>query len=70
MITMRTEVYEAIRDLGISEEKARKAAHALSKREDYIHALKANTQFIKWMLCLILGLQITILGVGLKFLID
>jgi hypothetical protein len=69
MITMRTEVYEAIRDLGVSEEKARKAAQMLSPREDYTHGFKADIRLIKLMICLVLGLQITILGAGLKFLI-
>jgi hypothetical protein len=41
---------EVIREIGVSEEKALKAASALSKRDDRVAQLKIDIEVIKWMM--------------------
>ncbi|CAB1367270.1 integrase [Denitratisoma oestradiolicum] len=53
MTTMISEVFEAFRDAGVSEEKARKAAEALASEslatKHDIASLKTDNAVIKWM---------------------
>ncbi len=53
MTTMISEVFEAFRDAGVSEEKARKAAEALASEslatKNDIASLKLDNAVIKWM---------------------
>lgn len=60
MTTMQSEVYEAFRAIDIPEEKAVKAAAALSKRDDDAGALKSDMNLMKWMLGFVLAFQIGI----------
>lgn len=60
MTTMQSEVYEAFRAIDIPEEKAIKAATALSKRDDDVGALKFDMNLMKWMLGVVLAFQIGI----------
>lgn len=60
MTTMQSEVYEAFRAIDIPEEKAVKAAAALSKRDDDVGALKFDMSLMKWMLGFVLAFQIGI----------
>jgi len=55
---MQSEVFEAFRDIGVQEDKALKAAGALSRRDDDVTALKADMQLVKWMLGFVLAFQI------------
>jgi hypothetical protein len=47
--TVHSEVFEAFRDLGASEDKALKAAAALSKRDEDIADMKRDLHLLKWM---------------------
>jgi hypothetical protein len=58
MITMQSEVFEALRSIDISEEKALKAAGALAKRDDDVVQLKSDVQLMKWMLGFVLAFQV------------
>lgn len=54
MTTMITEVYEAFREAGVSEEKARKAAETLSAEtlatKTDSHEIKAILKLHQWMI--------------------
>jgi hypothetical protein len=58
MSTMQSEVFEAFRSINVDEEKAIKAATALSKRDDDVSSLKADMLVVKWMLGFVLAFQI------------
>jgi hypothetical protein len=49
---MQWRVFEAFRAIDIPEDKALKAAAALSKRDDDVASLKTDTSILKWMMCL------------------
>jgi len=68
MTTMITEVYEAFKSCGVSDEKARKAAEVLSSQKDDTaeikSAIKLNASeliFHRWILGIILGIVATTL---------
>jgi hypothetical protein len=54
---MQTEVFEAFRAIDIPEDKALKAAAALSKRDDNVASLKTDTSILKWMMGFVLAFQ-------------
>ncbi|MDG5493710.1 integrase [Niveispirillum sp. SYP-B3756] len=60
MSTMQTEVFEAFRAIDIPEEKALKAASALSKRDEDVTGLKSDVNIIKWMMGFVLAFQVAI----------
>jgi len=60
MTTMESEVYEAFRAIDIPEEKAAKAAAALSKRDDDVGVMTTSMLVIKWMLGFVLAFQVGI----------
>lgn len=60
MTTMQSEVFEAFRAIDIPEDKAMKAAAALSRRDDDVGTLKADMLLMKWMLGFVLAFQIGI----------
>lgn len=69
MSTMITEIYDALREAGASEEKARKAAEVLanfdSQHQDVKHefaSLRGEFNTVKWMLATNLTLTILVLG--------
>jgi hypothetical protein len=55
---MQTEVFEAFRAIDIPEDKALKAAAALSKRDDDVASLK--TSILKWMMGFVLAFEVAI----------
>jgi hypothetical protein len=72
---MQTEIFEAFRAIGIPEDKALKAAEALSRRNDEtvkIHenrlakieadmaSLKIDIAILKWMMGFVLAFQVAI----------
>jgi hypothetical protein len=57
---MQSEVYEAFRSIDVPEDKALKAAAALSKRDDDVTSLKGDMQLMKWMVGFVLAFQIGI----------
>jgi len=60
MTTMQSEVFEAFRSIDVPEDKAMKAAAALSRRDDDVHGLKSDVNLLKWMLGFVLAFQIGI----------
>lgn len=67
MTTMQSEVYEAFRSIDVPEDKAVKAAAALSKRDDDVGTLKSDMNLMKWMLGFVLAFQI---GIFVKLFIN
>ncbi|EWY40083.1 integrase [Skermanella stibiiresistens SB22] len=57
---MQNGAYEAFRSIDVPEEKAVKAAAALSKRDDDVGILKADMSLLKWMMGFVLAFQIDI----------
>ncbi|MBF0350833.1 MAG: integrase [SAR324 cluster bacterium] len=55
MSTMISEVYEAFKEAGASDEKSRKAAEAIANYENRFAKIEADLLVIKWMLGLILA---------------
>lgn len=49
MTMMLTEVYDALRDVGANEEKARRAAEALADYQRDISELRGDTRVLKWI---------------------
>ncbi len=60
MTVVQTEVFEAFRAIDIPEDKALKAAAALSKRDDDVALLKTDTSILKWMIGFVLAFQVAI----------
>jgi len=60
MTAIHREVFEAFRSIDVNEEKALKAAEALSKRDDDVHSLKSDMVLMKWMLGFVLAFQVAI----------
>ena len=57
---MQMEVFEAFRAIDIPEDKALKAAAALSKRDGDVASLKTDTSILKWMMGFVLAFQLAI----------
>lgn len=55
---MQAEVFEAFRAIDVPEEKALRAATALSRRDDDVTSLKSDVAIIKWMLGFVLAFEI------------
>lgn len=62
MSAMQSEVHEAFRAIDIPEDKALKAAAALSKRDDEVASVKGELLFIKWMMGFVLAFQVATFG--------
>lgn len=54
------EVFEAFRAIDIPEDKALKAAAALSKRDGDVASLKTDTSILKWMMGFVLAFHAAI----------
>jgi hypothetical protein len=68
MATMISEVYDALKEAGASEEKARKAAEAIAGYENRfakvdadLTALRGELSLVKWMLGFNLAMTVAIL---------
>jgi hypothetical protein len=60
MSAMQSEVFEAFRAIDVPEDKAMKAATALSRRDDDVTSIKSELMLIKWMMGFVLAFQIGI----------
>lgn len=60
MSGLQSEVFEAFRAIDIPEEKALKAATALSQRDNDVSAIKAELLVLKWMMGFVLAFQVAI----------
>jgi hypothetical protein len=61
MSVMQSEVFEAFRAIDVPEDKALKAATALSKRDDDVIDMKRDLAVLKWMVATLYPLVIAIL---------
>ena len=61
MSNMQAEVFEAFRSIDVPEDKALKAASALSKRDDDVVDIKRDLAVLKWMVGTLYPLIIAIL---------
>jgi hypothetical protein len=50
MSTMISEVYDALREAGASEEKSRKAAEAIAAYDNRFHKIEQDLAVLKWMI--------------------
>jgi hypothetical protein len=57
---MQWRVFEAFRAIDIPEDKALKAAAALSKRDEDVASLKTDTSILRWMIGFVLAFQVAI----------
>jgi hypothetical protein len=55
---MQSEVFEAFRAIDVPEDKALKAAQALSRRDDDVTSLKSDMTLMKWMMGFVLAFQV------------
>ncbi len=60
MTVMQSEVFEAFRAIDVPEDKALKAAQALSRRDDDVGSLKSDMTLMKWMMGFVLAFQVAI----------
>jgi hypothetical protein len=60
MSVVQSEVFEAFRAIDVPEDKAMKAATALSRRDDDVTSIKSELMLIKWMMGFVLAFQIGI----------
>ena len=60
MTVIQWRVFEAFRAIDIPDDKALKAAAALSKRDHDVASLKADTAILKWMMGFVLAFQVAI----------
>ena len=60
MPQMQSEVFEAFRSIDVPEDKALKAAAALSKRDDDVTSVRSELTVIKWMMGFVLAFQVAI----------
>ena len=71
MSVIQSEVFEAFRAIDIPEDKAMKAAAALSKRDedvfgvlnkhtDELHTIRAEILLMKWMIGVVVAFQVAI----------
>lgn len=63
-------VYEALREAGASEDKARRAAEDVVERDRDINALKTDVSVLKWMMGTMIALQLATLGVILSYALN
>jgi len=49
MATMISEVYDALREAGASEEKSRKAAEAIAAYDNRFNKIEQDLAVLKWM---------------------
>ena len=61
MSNLQAEVFEALRAIDIPEDKALKAAAALSRRDDDVVSLKRDMAVLKWMVGTLYPLVLAIL---------
>jgi len=60
MSTLQSEVFNAFRSIGVTEDKAVKAAAALSARDHDVTSLKSDMSVMKWMMGFTLAFQVAI----------
>jgi hypothetical protein len=62
MSVMIAELYDALKEAGASEEKARAAAKTMADYENRFNKIDAELQLMKWMIGGCLALSVTVIG--------
>lgn len=62
MSTMITELYDALKDAGASEEKAKAAATAMANYDSRFSKIEADLLVLKWMLGFVLAGVVSIVA--------
>lgn len=68
MSTMVIEVYDALRSIGVAEDKATKAAEAMASLDPQLSHIRADIRLLKWQVGAMIGVQV-VLGVPALFLL-
>lgn len=68
MTTALMEVYDAFREAGASEERARAAAEAVANYDDRLAKLSGDVSLLKWMAGFNLALSVAMFGILLRFI--
>lgn len=61
MATMISEVYDALKDAGAHEEKARAAAEAIASYENRFSSIETNLRLLQWMVGFNLAISIGVM---------
>ena len=61
MSTMISEVYDALKEAGASEEKARKAAESVATYENRFARIESDLAVVKWMIGFNLAMTVAVL---------
>ncbi|MCX8087143.1 MAG: hypothetical protein N3C63_09635 [Rhodocyclaceae bacterium] len=61
MSTMIFEVYDALKEAGATEDKARKAAEALAAYENRFNKVESDLNLLKWMVGFNLAISVGVL---------
>ena len=61
MSTMISEIYDALKEAGASEEKARKAAEAVVTYENRFARIESDLSVVKWMIGFNLAMTVAVL---------
>lgn len=61
MTTMITEVYEALKEAGASEEKAKAAAEAVAGYENRFNKVESDLLVLRWMVGFNLAVSVAVL---------
>jgi hypothetical protein len=62
MTTMTSEVYEALRSIGIAEPVAQSAAEAMTVQAEKLDTIERDLAILKWMVGTGAGLTLLVLG--------
>jgi len=62
MSTMITELYDALKDAGASEEKAKAAATAMADYDSRFNKIEADLLLLKWMVGFVLAGVVSIVA--------
>ncbi len=68
MSTMIAEMYDALKDAGASDDKARAAATAVAEYETRTSKIEADVGLLKWMVGFNIALGVATLGVVLRLI--
>ena len=68
MVTAVTEVYDALREAGASEEKSRAAASAVASYDTRLSKVEPDLMLLKWMVGSNIALSVAMIGLLLKLL--
>ncbi|MBN7763726.1 integrase [Nitratireductor aquibiodomus] len=60
MSAFQSDVYQAFRSVEVPEDKALKAAEALSVRDKDVNDLKHDVSVVKWMVGFVLAMQLAV----------